>query len=147
MGTVISKDGKKYPLYLMFSPGKPQRHLGTGPDGRKWTADLIGTGWLCVAPGNEERMTLSGTLYGGSMNSTDGLFQFRLLEWRNPFSIAPPSRGFFDVAGMWHDGELVMDRPNEQGIAFKSGMLIDHATVTLQWADQTEFDAACKGRE
>jgi len=142
-GTVVAKDGKKYPLYLTFSPGRPQRHLGTQRNGKRWAADLIGMGWLCVAPGNEERMKVSGTLYGSATDSSDGEFGFRLLEWRNPFSFTPPSRGFFDVGGTWHGDQLVMDEPDQQGIPFKSGMLIDHATVTLHWADRAEFDGAC----
>jgi hypothetical protein len=37
-----------------------------------------------------------------------------------------------------------MDRPDEQGIRFKSGLLIDNATVTLHWSSYEEFEAACK---
>jgi hypothetical protein len=54
-----------------------------------------------------------------------------------------PNRGFFDVAGTWHGPDLVMDRPNEQGIRFKSGLFIENATVTLRWASYQEFEAAC----
>ena len=28
-----------------------------------------------------------------------------------------------------------MNRPNEQGSRFNSGLFIDHAIVTLRWAD------------
>jgi hypothetical protein len=38
-----------------------------------------------------------------------------------------------------------MNRPNEQGIPFKSGLLIDSAVVTLRWGSYEEFDAACHG--
>lgn len=144
-GIVVSKDGKAYPLYMYFSPSKPGGFSGGGKrEGKVVSANLRGMGWLCTAPGNEERMTVSGTMYGGYTSSADSLFNFRLLEWQNPFSINPPNRGFFDVAGVWHGQELVLDRPNEQGIKFKSGLLIDNATATLHWADQAEFDAACK---
>lgn len=88
-------------------------------------------------------MQLSGAMYGGYTTDANSLLDFRLLEWRNPFAINPPNRGFFDVAGTWHNGELVMDRPNEQGIRMKSGPFIDNATVTLQWASYDEFAAAC----
>jgi hypothetical protein len=143
-GTVLSKDGKTYPLYVTFWPGKPSGFSGGGRrEGKKWSADIAGTGWLCTAPGTEEYMTISGTMYGGYTSDADSLLEFRLLEWRKPFTVAPPSRGFFEVAGMWHDGQLVMDRPGEQGIRFKSGMFIDNATVTLHWADRADFDAAC----
>jgi len=144
-GTVVAKDGKTYPLYMYFSPGKPMGFSGGGRrEGKTVSANLRGMGWLCTAPGTEERMTLSGTMYGGYSSADDSLFNFRLLEWRNPFSINPPNRGFFDVAGMWHGQQLVLDRPNEQGIPFKSGLFIDNATATLHFADRSEFDAACR---
>jgi hypothetical protein len=143
-GTVVSKNGKAYPLYVSFWPGRPQGiHGGGRREGKIVSANLRGTGWLCVAPGSVEKMQLSGTMYGGYTSSADSLFDFRLLEWRKPFSINPPNRGFFDLAGGWQDGNLVMNRPNEQGIRFLSGLFIDHATVTLHWASYDEFDAAC----
>ena len=143
-GTVVSKDGKAYPMYLSFWPGRPQRHLGLGREGKRWSADLRGTGWLCVAPGNIERMDVSGEMFGGYTSSDQSLFDFRLLEWRKPFSLTLPNRGYFDIAGMWHDGELVMDRPGEQGIPLKTGPFIDHAKVTLRWASYAEFEAGCR---
>jgi len=143
-GSVLSKDGKTYPLYLMFFPGMPKGSTGRLPlDGKRFRADLQGVGYLCVAPGNEERMDVSGSMYGAYSNATDNLFSFRLLEWRKPWANYY-DRGFFDMTGMWRGQELVLDRPNEQGHPFKSGMLIDHATVTLRWADRSEFDAACR---
>ena len=38
----------------------------------------------------------------------------------------------------------MMDRPGEQGIPFKSGLFIDNATVTLNWAGYDEFESACR---
>jgi hypothetical protein len=144
MGTVVSKDGKTYPFYVSFFPGRPRgMHSGGRREGKIVSARLQGTGWLCVAPGNIERMKLSGTMYGGYTSDRDSLLDFRLLEWRKPFSINPPNRGFFDVAGTWHGSDLVMDRPNEQGIRLNSGPFIDHATVTLRWASYEEFEAEC----
>jgi len=145
LGTVVSKDGKTYPVYVGFSPGRPQGFHGGGRrEGKIVSAHLIGTGWLCVAPGSVERMQLSGTMYGGYTSDSDSLLDFRLLEWRRAFAINYQHRGFFDVAGTWHGQELVMDRPNEQGIPFKSGLFIDNATVTLHWASYEEFEAACR---
>ena len=145
LGTVVSKDGKTHPVYVGFSPGRPQGFHGGGRrEGKIVSAHLIGTGWLCVAPGSVERMQLSGTMYGGYTSDSDSLLDFRLLEWRRAFAINYQHRGFFDVAGTWHGQELVMDRPNEQGIPFKSGLFIDNATVTLHWASYEEFEAACR---
>lgn len=145
MGTVMSKDGKAYPLYVSFFPGRPQGiHGGGRREGKIVSARLQGTGWLCTAPGSVERMQLSGTMYGGYASDRDSLLEFRLLEWRKPFSVNYQHRGFFDVAGKWHGQDLVMDSPGEQGIKLNSGAFIDNATVTLRWTDFAEFEATCR---
>ena len=74
-GTLVSKDGKSYPLYVSFWPGKPGKHGGGRREGKIWSADLKGTGWLCVAPGSVERMDMSGTMYGGYTSSENSLFR------------------------------------------------------------------------
>lgn len=144
-GTVVSKDGKTYPMYVSFWPGKPQGFSSGGRrEGKRKSADLSGTGWLCIAPRTIEQMDLSGTMYGGYTSSDNSLFDFRFLEWRKPFSINYQNRGFFDVAGTWHGPELVMDRPGEQGIKLQSGPFIDNATTTLHWSTYEEFEATCR---
>jgi len=77
-GIVTSKDGKTYPMYITFWPGRPQGFSGGGRrEGKLVSAHLSGDGWLCIAPGNVERMQLSGTVYGGYTSSADSLFDFR----------------------------------------------------------------------
>ena len=145
-GTLLAKDGKTYPLYVSFWPGRPQGFHGGGRrEGKRVSAHLTGTGWLCIAHNTIQRLELSGTMYGGYTSDADSLLDFRLLEWRKPLAINYQHRGFFDVAGTWHGPELVMDRPNEQGIKFNTGPFIDNATVTLRWARYEEFEAACRG--
>jgi hypothetical protein len=144
-GTVLSEDGKTYPLYVSWWPGKPRGFSSGGRrEGKRKSADLDGTGWLCVAPGTIERMNVSGDMYGGYSSDKDSLIDFRLLEWRKPFQINYQHRGFFDVAGNWHGPLLVMDRPSQQGIKLNAGPFIDHATVTLHWANYSEFESACR---
>jgi hypothetical protein len=144
-GTALSKDGKMYPLYLSFFPGRPHGfHPGGRREGKVVSARLTGTGWLCTAPGTVERMKVGGTMYGGYTSSDNSLFSFRLVEWRRPFSINPPNRGYFDLAGAWLGQELVMDRPGEQGLRLHSGPFIDHATVALHYANYEEFESACR---
>lgn len=145
-GTVIAKNGKTYPLYVSFWPGKPGSHGGGRREGKIWSANLDGSGRLCVAPGSVERMDLSGTMYGGYSSTADSLFEFRLLEWKNPFTVNYQHRGFFDVAGTFQGSDLVMNRANEQGIPFVSSLFIDHATVALHYASYAEFEAACGTR-
>jgi len=143
-GTLQSKDGKTYPLYISFFPGRPGRHNGGRREGKGWSADLDGNGWLCIAPGQIERMNLSGTMFGGYTSDANSLLSFRLLEWRRPFSINYQHRGFFDLAGNWHGQELVLDRPNEQGIKLNTGPFIDNATATLRWSSYQDFESACQ---
>jgi hypothetical protein len=144
-GTIVSKDGRTYPLYVMFWPGRPQGFHGGGRrDGKTVSGHLDGSGWLCTAPGNSQRMNLSGTIYGPYATTDGSLMDFRLLEWRKAFAINYQHRGFFDLAGQFHGPDLVMDRPGEQGIRLQSGPFIDNATTTLHWASREEFDAACR---
>ncbi len=145
-GTVLSKDGKTYPLYVTFWPGRPRGIHGAGRrEGKRESAALSGWGYLCLAPGNIERLDVSGTMYGGYTDSTNSLFNFRLLEWRKPFRINYQYRGFFDLAGNWKGQDLVMNRPNEQGIRFNTGPFIDRATTTLHWDSYSDFERACRG--
>lgn len=144
-GMVRGQNGKTYPLYVSFWPGKPGRHGGGRREGKIWSADLDGNGRLCIAPGQMERMDVSGTMYGGYSSDANSLLSFRLLEWRKPFAINYQNRGFFDLAGTWHSGELVLDRPDEQGIKLNTGPFIDHGTVMLRWSSYGEFEAACRG--
>jgi hypothetical protein len=108
------------------------------------SAHLTGTGYLCIAPGKTEKLNLSGTMYGGYGSDANSLIDFRLLEWRKPFSINYQNRGFFDLAGQWQGRDLVLTRPNEQGIRFNTGPFLDHATATLRWSSYQEFEAACR---
>jgi hypothetical protein len=145
-GIVRAEGGKTFPLYVSFWPTRPGGSHGIGRrEGKGVSARLDGTGWLCIAAHTVERMDVSGTMFGGYVSDADSLLDFRLLEWRGPFVINRPSRGFFDLAGTWHGPELVMDRPNQQGIPFKSGLFIHHAVVTFRWADYADFEAACNG--
>jgi hypothetical protein len=144
-GTVLAKGGTALPLYVSYWPGQPGRQGGGRREGKIVSARLQGNGWLCISPGTVERMQVSGTMYGGYTSDVDSLLDFRLLEWRSPFSFNPPKQGFFDLAGTWRGPELVMNRPNEQGSRFASGLFIDHAVVTLRWASYGDFEAACRG--
>jgi hypothetical protein len=75
-GTLRSEDGKTFPLYVSFWPGRPGGGHGIGRrEGKRVSARL--------------------------------------------------------------------DRPNQQGIPFNSGLFIHHAVVTLRWASYADFEAAC----
>jgi hypothetical protein len=146
-GTLLAKDGRTYPLYVSFWPGRPHRRFGARREGKGWNADLDGTAWLCLMPGHPQRMEMSGTMYGGYTDTARALIDFRIAEWRKSFAINYQNRGFFDLAGVFEGPDLVMNRPREQGIKLNSGPFIDHATGRFHWASYGEFQAECQSRQ
>jgi hypothetical protein len=144
-GTVTSKDGTSYPVYLTFWPDRPQGFHGGGRrEGKRVSAHLRGTAWVCATPGHPQRMQVSGTIYGGYVSTADALLDFRIIEWRKPFAINYQNRGFFDLAGVFEGGDLVLNRPNEQGIRLTTGPFIDNATARIHRAPYSEFEAVCR---
>ena len=144
-GTVIGKNGKSYPLYLSFTPGRPQGFHGGGRrEGKIVSAHLDGSAWICAGPGEIRRLSVSGTMYGGYTSSDNSLFDFRFIDYTKPFSFRQPNRGFFDLAGSFHGQQLVLDRPNEQGIPFDKSLFLDNATATLDWSSYDQFETKCR---
>lgn len=143
-GRLVTKGGT-YPLYIMIYPssrgGSTLRLDGLRPAG-----GLHGSGWLCTARGVTVPLDLTGTIYGG-WRSTDGsLMEFRLLE-RNSASqqlIGSGYRGYFDLFGYWHGPELTMNDRGEWSSKFRSGLKIEHASVTLTSSSWSDFQAACR---
>jgi hypothetical protein len=138
-GKLLTKGGKEYPLWVSFYPSSHFSRLHM--DGLAPTGGLQGSGWLCTSRGVTQRLNLSGTIYGG-WRSTDGsLMAFRLLE---PKIIDLGQReGFFDLAGRWNGPELVMNDRGSVGSTFRSGLRIEHASVTLDWSSYSDFKAVC----
>src|SRR6201989_1181059 len=63
-GNGVSKDRKADPLYVLFWPRRAFGFHGGGRrEGKRKSADLSGTGWLCVAPDTVERMDITGDMY------------------------------------------------------------------------------------
>jgi hypothetical protein len=143
-GTVVGKNDKSYPLYISFLPARPQRFSGGGRrDGKILAGHLQGDAWLCIAPGQIRRLELSGEVYGGYASADNSIFSFRLIDYTKPFTMRRPNRGFFDVAGSFHGQQLVLDRPNEQGIPFDRSLFIDNGRATLDWSSYDDFASAC----
>jgi hypothetical protein len=138
-GKLHTKSGVEYPLYVSVYPSSHFSQLRL--DGLRPTGGLQGSGWLCSSPGVTQRLELSGTIYGGWRSTEDSLMAFRLLE---PKIIdVGQGQGFFDLAGRWHGPKLVMDDRNSIGNPFRSGLRIEHASVTLDWGSYSDFKAVC----
>jgi len=138
-GKLVTKGGLEYPLYVSFYPSShfSQLHL----DGLRPTGGLQGLGWLCTSPGVTQRLELSGTIYGGWRSTENSLMSFRLLE---PKVIdIGQGQGFFDLTGRWHGPELVMDDRGRIGNAFRSGLRIERASITLDWSSYSDFKVVC----
>jgi len=137
-GKLVTKGGT-YPLYVSFFPSShsSQLHL----DGLRPTGGVQGSGWLCTSPGAIQRLELSGTIFGGWRSTEGSLMEFRLLE-RKIFDVGQ-RQGFFDLYGRWHGPELVMEDRSEPGSQFRSGLKIEHASVTLDWGHYSDFEAMC----
>lgn len=139
-GKLLMKNGSEYLLYVSFFPSSHFSRLHM--DGLRPTGGLQGSGWLCTSRGALQRLELSGTIYGG-WRSTDGsLMAFRLLEPR--IINVGQARGFFDLIGRWQGPELVMDARTTVGEAFRSGLKIEHPSVTLDWTSYSDFKAMCE---
>jgi hypothetical protein len=141
-GELLAKSGTEYPLYINFYPSSHFSQLRL--QGLRPTGGLQGSGWLCTAPGVSQRLDLSGTIYGGWRSTDRSLMSFRLLEYR--MFNAVTGRGFFDLRGRWQGPKLEMDERGdhgELGAPFRSGLRIDHASVTLSWGSYSDFKELC----
>jgi hypothetical protein len=144
-GMVVSKGGHTYPLYISFLPARPQGFHGGGRrEGKTIAAHLQGNAWICTAPGQIRRLDLNGEVYGGYASADSSIFAFRLIDYTKPFTMRQPNRGFFDLAGAFHGQELVLDRPDAQGIPFDKSLFLDSATATIHWSSYAEFQSACQ---
>lgn len=137
-GKLVAKSGT-YPLYVMFYPSAHSSRLRL--DGLRPTGGLQGTASLCTAPGVVLPLQLSGTIYGG-WSSTDGaLMEFRLLDYK--IIDVGQRQGYFDLFGRWRGPELVMDDRGEASGKFRSGVTIEHASLTLGYGSYSDFKSTC----
>ena len=137
-GKLVTKHGT-YPLYVFFFPSAhfSQLHL----DGLRPTGGVQGSGWICTSPGVTQYLKLSGTIYGGWRSTEGSLMNFRLLE-PNILDVGQ-RRGYFDLYGRWQGPQLVMNDRGSPGSTFRSGLSIEHASVTLDWDRYSDFKARC----
>jgi hypothetical protein len=137
-GKLLTKGGA-YPLYVSFYPSSHFSRLHL--DGLRPVGGVQGSGWLCTSRGEMQRLNLSGTIYGNWSTTEGSLIAFRLLEPR-PIDVGQ-RQGFFDLSGGFHGPQLVMDDRGSVGGSFRSGLKIEHASVTLDWGGYSDFKARC----
>jgi hypothetical protein len=127
------------PLYLYLYPASHFSHLHL--DGLRPTGGVIGKAWLCTSPGVMQYLTMSGTIYGGWRSTEASLMSVRFVE---PTVINLGQRqGYFDLFGRWKGRQLVMNDRGHVSGTFRSGLKVDHASVTLDYASYSDFKAQC----
>src|SRR5262249_3751574 len=52
-------------------------------------------------------------------------------------------QGYFDLYGRWRGTVLVMDDHDRANGLFRSGLKVQHASITLDWGSFSDFTAAC----
>jgi hypothetical protein len=87
-------------------------------------------------------LKISGTIYNGWSTTKDALLSIRFLEPKY-FDLGQ-HRGYFDLYGRWRGQQLVMDARGAWVSTFRSGVKIEHASVTLDRASYSDFNAACE---
>ena len=137
-------------LYIYFYPylRATTRLLGH----KAWPATgLRGRASVCTKAGEVYRFRLSGDIYGAWLNSDGMEVGFSLMEPRGP-----KLRRAFDLYGVWHGPELVLDdhktmfmniRPD--GTLTPTGQYTSpvpekHAHVTLTWGSYSAFASPCR---
>ena len=137
-GMLHTKAGT-YPMYILLYPGANFSRLQL--DGLRPSGGLGGSASICTSPGVTQYLKLSGTIYNGWSSTADSLISVRLLEPRY-FDVGQ-GRGYFDVYGRWRGTQLVMDDRGAWAHTFRSGLKIENASVTLDRAGYSDFEAAC----
>lgn len=139
-GNLLTKGGIEYPLFVMFYPSPHFSRLRL--DGERPTGGLQGSACLCTSPGVFQYLKLGGTIYGGWQSTESSLMNFRLLE-PTIVDVGQARAGYFDLVGRWRGPELVMDDRGAWSHPFRSGLRIEHASVTLHWNSFWTCKAAC----
>ncbi|MBV9625333.1 MAG: hypothetical protein JOZ14_15285 [Acidobacteria bacterium] len=141
-GKLVTKSGI-FPLYVCLYPSR-DRGSQLRLDGLRPTSGVHGWGSLCTSAQTIVPLDLTGTIYAAWRTTDGALMRFRLLERNGARQLFDPSRrGYFDLYGYWHGAQLMMNDRGEYSSTFRSGLRIEHASVTLTRGGTSEFDALC----
>jgi hypothetical protein len=139
-GRLVTKSGIGYPLFVMLNPSAHFSRLQM--QGRRASGGVQGNACLCISPGVSQYLKIGGTIYGDWQSTEGSLVTLRLLE-PTIVDLGQQRAGYFDLIGQWQHSELVLaDRASWQR-TFRSGLRIDHASVTLRWDPYWSCKSAC----
>ena len=141
-GNLVTKGGT-YPILVTLFPSSHSSRLRF--EGLRPTGGIQGNGVLCTSRGVTQYLELSGTMYGGSRSTDGALMNLRILERRTARDalLGTTNRGYFDVFGYWRGPQLSMEDRGAWSKPFRSGLRLEHASVTLNWGSKADFNAAC----
>jgi hypothetical protein len=144
-GTLNSSTGAQYGIYVILSPHiAGSRRAGTGG-----SSNMEGTAWVCNARTKPIQVRVSGSIHA-VLDTNGKKVDLRL---SNPQGSNP--RILFDLYGSWHDHDLIMHDDGSLALTFANdGTLVgylkttytpgEHAEITFQYGDRSDFDAICK---
>ncbi len=141
-GKLVTKSGS-YPLYVSLFPSRHSSRLHL--DGLRPTGGIWGNALLCTSPGVTQTLDVSGAIYGKWLSTDGSLMNIRLLEHRTgrDVIVGVNNRGYFNLLGYWRGPQLSMNDRGEWSAPFRSGLRIEHASVTLESGSKADFNAAC----
>jgi hypothetical protein len=152
VGMLRDSSGQQYGIFLSFFPNLGRRGRGviTGPAMPTPQTSLRGKALVCTQQGLRIPFNLRGDVYGAWLSAEGKLIRLNLSE---PAKQKP--RRHFDLSGSFSGPELAMDdqksifmylRPDGKLTptrSYTSPVPEKHATVTLQWGSEADFDRLC----
>jgi hypothetical protein len=154
VGRLRDSTGQQYGLFVSFSPdlGYSRRGGGVhvGPAMATPHFTLRGKALVCTAQGLRLPLDLRGDIYGAWRDVEGKLINFSLGERTN----TKPKR-HFSLYGSFQGTELAMDDHKSMFMyllpdgkltparSYTSPVPEKHATVTLQWGNEADFDRLC----
>jgi hypothetical protein len=132
IGKLRDSAGAEYGLYIYFYPYLRATTRLLGHKALPATG-LRGRASVCTKAGEVYRIRLSGDIYRAWLNSDGMEVGFSLMEPRGP-----KLRRAFDLYGVWHGPELVLDDQYTSPVPEK------YAYVTLAWGSYSAFESPCR---
>ncbi|HZQ21877.1 MAG TPA: hypothetical protein VFA89_03680 [Terriglobales bacterium] len=131
-GILVARSGT-YPLYVLMYPTMERAN------------GLQGWASLCTARNTVLPLEVNGRFRGGWWTLNHAAMELGLFETQDPRGALfdPSTRGSIDLFGSWSGPELILDDRAEHLGNFRSGLRIEHASVTLKWGSKSDFKTAC----